>query len=225
MQSHLAPAHAAASRPFPQTHGHASARAALAVMLCLHASAPARPYAARAFTLCSRGPVAQLGERHTGSVEVRGSSPLGSTNTTTASGRDATSAARVAAGTLRSPVSKRLDRPQRYLRVGSPLPPADDERLRAKLAVDLREDRGGAADAARLSTLESAQQATPFPAAMRSRRSRSTGCRTRCRPSTASARAGTMAVGLLAHRGLTVDEVGRTVPEVRPPATRRRRIR
>ena len=65
-------------RSHPETYGPYSRSRIAAVMLCLDllASIPREP-----LTCCSHGPVAQLGERHTGSVEVRGSSPRGSTST------------------------------------------------------------------------------------------------------------------------------------------------
>jgi protein-tyrosine phosphatase len=124
--------------------------------------------------------------------------------------------------------SKRIDLVQAWLQVGGALPPEDYERLRAAgvtHVVDLREDHEVDADDARLSALGIERRQVPVP----NRHAPSTdqllailewlpndGASVYVHCQGGFGRAGTMAVGMLVQRGLTVEAAEREVRAVRP---------
>lgn len=124
--------------------------------------------------------------------------------------------------------SKRIDRVEPWLHVGGALPPDDYERLRAAGVthiVDLREDHEVDADLDRLGALGIERKQVPVP----NRQAPSTdqvlevldwlpenGASVYVHCQGGFGRAGTMTVGLLVQRGLTVEEAERTVRAARP---------
>jgi protein-tyrosine phosphatase len=124
--------------------------------------------------------------------------------------------------------SKRIDRVQPWLQVGGAVPPEDYERLQAAgvtHVVDLREDHEVDADDARLRALGIERKQLPVP----NRHAPTSeqvlevlewlpddGASVYVHCQGGFGRAGTMTVGLLVQRGLTVDEAERRVRSIRP---------